>query len=743
MPKVSYIQTSFNSGEISPLLYGRTDVGKYANGVASLKNFIPTIQGALIRRSGARYVATVKTSSKATRLVSFEFSNTQSYILEFGDQYIRFYMDNGQILSGGSTYEIVSPYLEADLFQLKFAQSADILYIAHPGHSPRKLSRTGHTAWTLTQIAFDWPPFFGENLDSTKVVTASALTGNITLTSTTSIFTSDHVDAYWRLGETMASKYDEWNSGLAVEEGDKLRYLGNVYEASVTVIYPATTQDTGTRPPVHSSGTETDGEVDWLFLHSGIGYAKITAYTSGTSVSATVIERFPDSVTSGTERWAEGAWSVLKGYPSCVTFYEDRLVWAGSPSHPQSLWFSRTGDYENLSSSEGDGTVVVDHAILITLSADNVNVIVWMQQDEKGLIVGTIGGEWIIRSSTTGEAIAPSNVQAKRSTTHGSANIEPKRVGKAVLYVQRALRKVREIAYVYEVDGFQSPDMTVFSEHITAGGIKEIDYQQEPQSILWSVRDDGTLIGFTYEREQDVLAWHRHIFGGVSDASGVQAQVESVAVIPASSGKYDELWVVVKRWVDGAVIRTIEYVEKLWEEGDDAGDAFFLDSGLSYSGVSTTTISGLSHLEGETVSVLADGSTHPDKVVSSGGITLDRAATKVHVGLAYQSDGQTLRINAGAADGTAQGKTKRIHRVTFRLHQTLGMKAGPSANALDTIYFRTAATPLGSAPALFSGDKEMEWPGDYETEGQIYFRQDQPLPMTLLAIMPQLITQDR
>jgi hypothetical protein len=598
------------------------------------------------------------------------------------------------------------------------------------------LSRTGHTAWTLTQIAFDWPPFFGENIDSAIVVTASALTGSVTLTSTSSIFTSDHVDAYWRLGETMASKYDEWNSGLTISSGDKRRYLGNVYQAS-------SAGTTGTRSLVHSSGTESDGALNWLFLHSGIGYAKITGFTSGTSVTATVIERFPDSVTSGTERWAEGAWSDLKGYPGCVTFYEDRLVWAGSSSHPQSLWFSRTGDYENLSSSEGDGTVVDDHAILITLSADNVNVIIWMQQDEKGLIVGTIGGEWIIRSSTTGEAIAPSNVQAKRSTTHGSANIEPKRVGKAALYVQRATRKIREIAYVYEVDGFQSPDMTVFSEHITAGGIKEVDYQQEPQSILWSVRDDGTLIGFTYEREQDVLAWHRHVFGGVSDASGTQAQVESVAVIPASSGKYDELWVVVKRWVNGAVVRTIEYVEKLWEEGDDAGDAFFLDSGLSYSGSSTTTISGLSHLEGETVSILADGASHADKVVSSGGITLDRAATKVHVGLAYQSDGQTLNINAGAADGTAQGKTKRIHRVIFRLHQTLGMKAGPNASTLDTIYFRTTATPLGSAPALFSGDKEMEWPGDYETEGQIYFRQDQPLPMTLLAIMPQLLTQDR
>jgi len=736
MPKVSHIQNSFNSGEISPLLYGRTDVGRYANGVALLKNFVPTVQGALIRRSGSRFVAEVKTSSKATRIVAFEFSNTQSYILEFGDQYIRFYKDNGQIVSGGSAYEITSPYLEADLFQLKFAQSADVLYIAHPGYSPRKLSRTGHTAWTLTQIAFDWPPFFGENLDSTKVVTASALTGSITLTSTTSIFTSDHVGAYWRLGETMASKYDEWNSGLAVTSGDKLRYLGNVYQAS-------STGTTGTRPLVHTSGTESDGALNWLFLHSGIGYAKITGFTSGTSVSATVIERFPDSVTSGTERWAEGAWSDLKGYPGCVTFYEDRLVWAGSSSHPQSLWFSRTGDYENLSSSEGDGTVVDDHAILITLSADNVNVIIWMQQDEKGLIVGTIGGEWIIRSSTTGEAIAPSNVQAKRSTTHGSANIEPKRVGKAALYVQRAARKIREVAYVYEVDGFQSPDMTVFSEHITAGGIKEIDYQQEPQSLLWAVRDDGTLLGFTYEREQDVLAWHRHVLGGVSDSSGTQAQVESVAVIPASSGKYDELWIVVKRWVDGAVIRTIEYIEKLWEEGDDAGGAFFLDSGLSYSGAATTTLSGLSHLEGETVSILADGSNHPDKVVTSGGITLDRSATKVHVGLAYQSDGQTLNINAGAADGTAQGKTKRIHRVIFRLHQTLGMKAGPNANTLDTIYFRTTATPLGSAPALFSGDKEMEWPGDYETEGQIYFRQDQPLPMTVLAIMPQLVTQDR
>jgi hypothetical protein len=219
--------------------------------------------------------------------------------------------------------------------------------------------------------------------------------------------------------------------------------------------------------------------------------------------------------------------------------------------------------------------------------------------------------------------------------------------------------------------------------------------------------------------------------------------VESVAAIPSADGTRDELWMIVSRTIDGATKRYVEYMTKLFEEGDDQEDAFFVDCGATYDGVAATTITGLDHLEGETVKVLADGATHPDRTVASGSITLQRSASKVHVGLGYQRRGQTLRVEAGAADGTAQGKTKRIHRVTFRLHNTLGLKYGPSFDKLSPLIDRSTADALGQAVPLFSGDRSATFEGGYDTDAYICWQQDDPLPSTILAVMPQLHTQDR
>lgn len=742
MAKASPIQTSFNAGELSPKLYGRVDFDKYRSAVATSLNGVSLIQGGWLRRPGTMYVAETKDSSKAARLVSFEFSTTQAYILEFGHQYIRFYKDNGQIESGGSPYEIASPYGSTELDSLQFAQSADVLYIAHPDYAPRKLSRTSHTSWTLTEITFDWPPFLTGNVDTAQTILASATTGTVTLTATGFTFDETlHVGSYWKLSETIGSKHDQWKTDTSVSLNDQWYYAGNVYEATNL----NGNNKTGTRPPIHTEGTESDGKISWTYRHSGSGYVKITAVAAGgATATATVVSRLPDSVTStATWQWAEGAWSEKNGYPAALTFFEDRLWWAATSNNPQTMWASVSGEYENHNAAPVAGIVTDDAALALTLNAGQVNVIRWMADDEKGLMVGTVGGEWIVGPATTTEALSPTNILALRSTTYGCAAIQPIRAGKAVLYVQRAGTKVRELAYVFEADGFRAPDMTLLSDHITSGGIVDTAYQQEPHSIHWAVRTDGTLLALVYDRDQDVVGWHRCVLGGNSDASGTQAQVESVAVIPSADGARDELWMVVKRYIDGATKRYVEYLTKFWEDGDDQEDAFFVDCGLTYSGAAATTISGLDHLEGETVSVLADGATHPDATVSSGQITLDRSATKVHVGYGYNSDGKSLRLEAGAQDGTAQGKTKRIHRVVIRLNESLGLKVGPSFDNLDTVYFRTSADEMDTAPALFTGDKEVLWDGDYETEGQLCWRQDQPLPLHILALMPQVVTQDR
>ena len=300
-----------------------------------------------------------------------------------------------------------------------------------------------------------------------------------------------------------------------------------------------------------------------------------------------------------------------------------------------------------------------------------------------------------------------------------------------------------EAAYVFQNDGFQAPDISLLAEHITRGGVADTTYQRTPHSIVWSVRADGVLLSATYDRGQDVIGWGRHPIGGVSDAAGTGAKVESIDVLPTPDGTRMELWLVVQRYVNGATKRYVEYMSSFWERGDDQKDAFFVDSGLTYNGVPVTSVTGLDHLEGETVTILADGAAHPDKVVSSGAIALDRSASVVHAGKGYNSDGQTLRNNAGSADGTAQGKIQRKNRVIFRVHDTLGLQVGATFDKLFAPTIRTSADAMDTAVPLFSGDIEVPLEGGYSTEDLVCWRISQPFPATILAVMPQQVTQDR
>lgn len=680
MPRSAPMQTNFTAGELSPKLDGRIDIAKYANGCKTLENMLIEKHGPASRRGGFYFVNEVKDSTKRTRILPFEFSVDQAYILEFGDQYIRFYKNYGEISSGafsevfsdafnkGSAYEIATPYLEAELFQIVTTQSADILYIAHPNHAPRKLSRTGDVNWTLTEIDFLDGPFDATN-SSTTTLALSATTGSVTVTASVDVFVSTDVGRYIR-----------WR----------------------------------------------DPASDWTWL-------EITAYSSATSVTATI--RGPNaSATTATANWRLGSFSGTTGYPAVVTFFEQRLVWAATPDRTQSLFFSVSADYENHAPTDSDGTVLDDSGFTYTIATDQVNAIRWMRAG-KVLSLGTAGGEFIVSQGDNNSPISPTNTRVVRQTTFGSAQVTPPQVGNSVLFLQRASRKVREYVYQFETDAYTAPDLAILAEHITEGGITDMAYQQEPYSIVWMVRSDGVMLGMTYERSQDVIGWHRHIIGGTN------AKVESVAVIPAENGTRDDLYAIVQRTINGTSKRFIEFLTPGLAEGETTStNATFLDSMLTYDSSATTTISGLDHLEGETVSVLADGATHPDCTVSSGAITLARSSNVVHVGLPYTSTLQTMRIEAGASDGVAQGKKKRISRINYRFYRTLGVKQGPTVARADIIPFRSSADEMDSPVALFTGDKEVEFPRTWDKDGFVYIIQDQPLPLTVVAIMPELNT---
>ncbi|BAR13841.1 putative tail tubular protein B [uncultured Mediterranean phage uvMED] len=667
MARVAVQLTNFTGGELSPRLDGRNDLAKYPTGCKTLENMIIFPHGSAARRSGTQFVSEVKDSSKETRLIPFEFSTAQTYMLEFGDQYIRFYKDNGQILSSGSAYEISSPYLEAELFDIKYAQSADVMYVCHPNHPVKKLSRTGHTSWTLTDVDFTNGPYLDDNITTTTLTTDHHTVGT---------------------GRVLTSSASLW---VTTDVGRLVRFRD--------------------------------------------GYGKITAYTSATVVTWEVIKDTGSS-TASTD-WSLGAFSNTTGHASCVTFFEQRLVFAATLSQPQTIFFSKSGDYENMDENRG-GTIADDDAIIYTIASNQVNAIRFMTST-RTLIIGTAGGEFTVSGGGTDVAVTPTNILIKKQSNNGAANVDALAVGNATIFLQRARRKMRELAYNFDVDGYVAPDLTILAEHISEGGFKQLSYQQEPNQVIWGVRNDGQLIGLTYQREQQVVAWHRHIFGGAFGSGN--AVCESIATIPTDDSEYQS-WVIIKRTINGATKRYVEFIHQYdFDESDDTSFNF-LDSQLSYDGSAVTTISGLAHLEGQTVSVLADGATHPDKTVSSGSITLERSASKVKVGLGYTSLLQTMRIDAGAQNGTSQSKTKRIYEITARLYESIGVEVGPDLNNMERIPFRSSANAMDSGINVFTGDKEIEFRGNYETDGFIFVRQTQPLPLTILSLYPKLQTND-
>lgn len=520
----------------------------------------------------------VRRINPKTRLVPFEFSTEQAYVLEFTDHNIRIYKDGGIVVDDdGNPVEIESPYKASDLENLRFTQSADIMYFVHPEVQPYKLSRTSHTNWSMKIVRFSSPP-------------------------------------------------SDWNS--------------------------------------------------------------------------------------------------TKGYPSCVTFFEERLCFAASPKRPQTIWMSRSGAYENFGVSSD---VVADDACTYTLSADQVNAIRWMVSSKK-LILGTSGGEWWLSGGSGSDVVTPNSVMVRRETTHGSAAVSPVVVGSIIVFLQRERKTMRELSYSFETDGYVAPDLTILAEHLTrSNGISQWAYQQSPDSIIWMVRDDGVLMGMTYQREHDVVGFHHHSTDG---------KFGSVCVIPGVG--QEELWTTVVRNI-GGIERC--YIEKMEDQfnGLDSSKAFFVDSGLSYNeDEPALEFYGLDHLEGKKVSILADGAVRPGLIVKDGKITLDIPARVVHAGLPYISNLKTLRLEGGSSYGTAQGQRKRISHVTVRLFESLGLLVGYDGDNLERSPFRTSADKLGEAPSLYSGDYEVKFNRGYDRDGQIYIRQDQPLPLTVLALIPEV-----
>ena len=755
MAKVSAAKQNFTAGELTQRLFGRTDLGRYDNGATTVENFLVQPHGGLSRRPGTRYIAEVKTSSAKTRLIRFQFNVEQVYVIEMGNNYMRFYKDGGQIVDGSSNaIELTTTYTTAQVPDVKFAQTADVMYLVHPAHPPRKLTRSSHTSWSITDVDLKRGAMLDPNITTTTLL-ANGRTGNVNITASASLFTSNDVGRLVQLHKGFAKITSITSATVAVaavqELEDGRTELMPTYATNTISFHEGDPDSTGLE---HNDRLEdTAGN----FIDQGFEVGMRVTLTGSTSNNFTNLlvvavtdttlviapgndlaaEAAGDSVTLvgslvADKKWRLGAF-FIGSYPSTVAFYEQRLVFAGTSNQPQTMFFSQSGDFENFEIGTD-----ADDGLQYTIGSNEVNVIRYLVSSSQ-LVVGTSGGEFVVRASGFDEPLTPTNTQIKQQTTFGSAPIQPLLIGNSTLFIQRAKRKLRELAFSSESDSYVAPDMTILAEHITEGGIEEMAYQQEPDSVAWLVRADGVLACMTFRREEQVVAWHRHIVGGAFGSGN--AVVESVATIPGDIDE-DQVWVIVKRTINGATKRYVEYLSG-FDFGTDVGNAFFVDSGLTYSGSAATTISGLNHLEGQSVAILADGAAHANKTVSSGAITLDRSVTKAQIGLPFTSKLETLRIDAGSAMGSSQGKNKRIGEVTVRLFRTVGLKIGTSSTELDTIPFRSSSDSMDTALTLFTGDKTAEFNGGYDDDGTITIVQDLPLPMTILAIFPTLSVFDK
>lgn len=889
MAKSAPLLSSFNAGEWSPLVWGRSDLSRYRSACRRVENFLPLPQGAATRRPGTRFVAATRDDGPA-RLVPFEFSVEQAYVIEFGDRYLRLYRDRARlevtapgaaisngtfnadvtgwsdISSGGGAgwwnaggwlelrsnaagtgraeqavataapgaqhvlifelkrdqqsrlgacnlgigassgtdgilkrslvepgfyaipftpgvspfyvnfavgnpparvvgvdnvsilagpaFELPTPYPAAALGRLKWTQSADVLYLAHPDYPPMKLARTGSLDWSLTRIQFTDGPYLPVAKEG--VLSAVATSGTaVTVTSDIALFAASDVGRLLRLR--------------------------------------------------HGS--------TW-------GWGVVTAVAGAQSVTVEVGAAF--GATGAAAEYRLGAWSATTGFPACVSFFEERLFFAGTRARPQTVWGSVVGDYENQAPSQADGDVLDDSAVTFTIADDRVNAIRWMSAG-KTLAIGTAGGEFSLSAAGVNEAVTPTSVNVRRETTKGCADLQPIRIGPAVLFVQRARRKLHELIYDFEADALQAPELSILAQHLMEPGIAELALQAEPWSVIWSIRDDGALLGLTYLREQQVAGWHRHPLGGSGKA-------RSLAVIPGAA--QDQLWLLVEREIGGVARRWIELQENAFKPAHalDHGGAFFVDAGLSYDGwnadaaktltlsgagawspgasktlaatghmpfsiasvgrfyalassdpaalpvqvqvtafvaagevtvalatpvppalrgnataiwaLMTKEVAGLDHLEGESVALVADGAAHPPRVVAAGQVTLDRPAARVQAGLGYRSALETLDIEGGVVDGTALDRRRRIHGVSVRLVDTIGASVGLVEGPLDELPFRGAAAAMDAAPPLFTGDKRVPFPKGWDRGARVAVLQDQPLPCTVAAILPRLTTNE-
>lgn len=750
MARVAPIYPTFARGEVSPLMFGRVDIEPYSSCLDKCRNCWIRPFGIVSRIAGSEYITNAK--GKA-RLMKFVFSAFDSYIIECGAGYFRFYNDGGYIVNDeGEIYEIENPFTEEQLSSIKYVQLDDLIKITYKDdegkkNKPLELIRKASNDWELREVEFKCTPFLDENLTDTTLM-ASGTEGDIEVSASSPIFNAQHVGSFWWVG-----------------------------------------------------GKSTVNDLEKQ------GFFKITSFVDSTHVKATV--QWKLSTASATKEWGEGAWSDYRGYPSAIGLMDGRLYYGRTPNSPRNIYGSRPYAYEDFTpaiDNEDSGAINIEMATNANGDGSDIKWIIGANY----MLVGTFGGEFVVKAS--GDAgLTPTDATARARSNWGVEDIQPIVVDSMIHFVQRTGQKIRQFIYDYYLDSYKAIDVSLYSEHLFESPIVDIAYQKNPDSILYCLREDGKIAILVLETNQQIQAWSLLEFDGF---------VESLETIPSYNGLYDEVYLIVRREINGKTVRHIERMQdiitpeiqsKCWYVRSGLSyDAFSLTKGedlsLSVSsdvitatangftpdmvgrkiraiddhfnllgemvitdfvsettvkgrqvkafpenivsggkwGISVSDIAGLDHLEGRTVQILADGAVQSDKIVVDGGLTLDVDAFYVIAGLGYVSYIKTMPFEAGSQNGTAVGKRKRVNELSLRVWRTSGCRVGDSLDHLQRVKYRDPEVAMGTPAPLFTGIiPNIKYNQGWTWDANVIVEQSEPLPMNILAIAPIMNEVDK
>ena len=814
MPVTRNFKQAFSGGEISPEMFGRISDTKFQQGAATMRNFVAKPQGPAQNRPGFAFVREVKDSTKSTRLLPFTFNTTQTMILEFGEQYFRFhtqgqtlFYNNGAAWNSGTNYvvgdialyngvnyyaktahsnsqppnatnwyplptnpniyEIPHSYAEADLFDVHYVQSADVLTLVHPLHPPKELRRLGATKWELKLIDF------GSPIAAPTGVSVSAY-----LPPSTSTNADTKLDHNYVVTAVKANLIDESNQSSTATASNNIFVTG----AKNTITWNAVTGASRYR----------------VYKDQGGIFGFIGETTTTTIIDDNIAPDF-----SRTPPIHENDFVGTGNYPGAVSYFEQRRVFAGTNNAPQSIWMTKSGTESNMSFGL---PIRDDDRIEFRVAAREANTIRHIVPLTQLLLL-TGSAEWRV-TSVNSDAITPTSISVKPQSYVGANNSQPVIVNNSLVYGAARGGHVRELGYNWQANGFITGDLSLRAPHLFDNfTILDMSLAKAPIPVVWMVSSNGKLLGLTYVPEQQIGAWHQH------DTDGL---FESVACV--SEGDDDVTYCVIKRIIEGSEVR---YVERMGTRlFATQRDSFFVDAGSTYNGTNTDTnrtvtisggtnftkgetvtvtvnynlfnappsvadkndaivivdgttlyrltilgtssqtvatakldkdlpaslrntgittyevardkISGLGYLEGKTLNILADGAVHPQRVVSSGEISLERAASVVHLGLPYESDLNTLPL-ALQIEALGQGRVKNLNHVWLRVLESSGIFAGPSADKLVEAKQRTTE-PYGTPPNLKTQDIKIMLTPQWQDNGQLFVRQTDPLPLTVVGL---------